>query len=192
MALPDLLRALREQAAERREQERSDAERIATRVREESRSALERRRADLLARTRREEEETAHRALSRARTESAVVELAARDRLLQRVRVALEERIAGAVRHEAYRSSLEADLSLGLARLPAGPVVVLTRPDLVEPVREALGAREGVEVRASDGVGVGFSASVEKEGVEVDGTLSARLEHAWPRLAVAVLRDAAS
>jgi len=190
MALPDLLRALRAQAAERRAQELADAERTAARIRAESRVALERRRADHLARTRRDEEEGAHRALSRARAEAAAAELAARDRLLARVRSALADSIAAAPRHQAYRESLRGDVALGLGRLPPGPVVVRTRPELADVVRGAVEGRADVEVHVSEDAGVGFSARAGS--VEADGTLLARLEQAWPRLAVEVLREAAS
>jgi vacuolar-type H+-ATPase subunit E/Vma4 len=190
MALPDLLRVLRAQAAERRGQEIADAERIAGGVRAESRAALDRRRSDHLASARREEEEGAHRELSRARAEAAAADLAARDRLLARVRNALGERIATASQREAYRDSLTAELALGLGRLPPGPVAVRTRPDLADLVRAAVGGLGKVEVHVSEDAGVGFLATAGT--VEVDGTLSARLEQVWPRLAIEVLREAAS
>ena len=69
-------------------------------------------------------------------------------------------------------------------------MVVRTRPELVEAVTGALGAGGEVDVRASEELGLGFTARVENQGVEVDGTLECRLQHAWPRLAVAVLREA--
>ena len=190
MALPDLLRALREQAAEKCEQELAAAARVAERIRAESHTALGRRRAEFVARARRDEEEGAHRALSHARAEAAAAELAARDRLLTRVRGALQERIAGAVTDDAFITSLSADLAGGLARLPEGRVVVRTRPELVEAITRAIGHRNDVNVCATADVGVGFLAGVEHLGVEVDGTLGVRLEHAWPRLAVEVLREA--
>ncbi len=191
MALPDLLRALREQAAEKCEQEIGAAARAAEGIRAESRTALERRRAEFLGGARRHEEQGAHRAVSHARAEAAAAELAARDRLLTRVKGALEERIDGAATDEAFVTSLSVDIARGLARLPEGRVVLRTRPELVEAVTVAVGDRRGVDVRATAEVGVGFLAAVEDAGVEVDGTLRARLEHAWPRLAVEVLREAA-
>ena len=190
MALPDLLRALRERATERRDEELSAAARLTERVRSESRSALERRRGDFVARLRREEEETARRALSRARAEATAAQLAARDRLLTRVRAALDARIEEAGTDADYLGSLPRELSEGLARLPKGRVVVRARAELLKSIASALGGDDRVDLDASPDLGAGFTASVPTEGVELDGTLVTRLEHAWPRLAVTVLRDA--
>ena len=192
MALPDLLRALRAQAAERRDEELAAAARLAARIDEESRLVLERRRGDFVARLRRDEEESAQRTLSRARAEAAAAELSARDRLLTRVRTALEARIVNAGTDAAYRESLAREVSGGLMRLPEGPVLVRARPELMEPIASAIARDDRIVLEAAPDLGVGFTAAVLAEGVELDGTLATRLEHAWPRLAVAVLRDAAT
>ena len=192
MALPDLLKALRAQAAERRDEELTAAARLAERIRDESRLALERRRGDFVARLCGDEEETAQRASARARAEAAAAELAARDRLLTRVRAALEARMEKAGTDTAYLGSLARELSEGLVRLPEGRVLVRAHPELLEGIASALGGEDRFAVEASPGLGVGFTATVPSEGVELDGTLLTRLEHAWPRLAVGVLRDAAT
>ncbi len=192
MALPDLLRALRAQAAERRDEELSAAVRLAECVRSESRSALERRRGDFVARLRQEEEEIAHREVSRSRAEAAAAQLAARDRLLNRVRAALDVRIGKAGTDAAYLGSLARELSEGLRRLPEGRVLVRARPELLDAIASALAGNDRVDLEASPDLGAGFTASVPTEGVELDGTLVTRLEHAWPLLAVGVLRDAAT
>ena len=188
MALPDLLDALRKQAAERRAEELARADAEAVRIRAASRTAAERRRIEYVGHTRREEEEAARRAVSRAEKEARASVLAARERLLDRVAEALEARADAAVRDPDYLAILPQDVRRGLERLPAGTVVVRTPPELFGTVRDAVGDREGVSVEAAD-VGTGFVASMPAEGVEVDGTLRARLVLSLPRLAVAILAE---
>jgi vacuolar-type H+-ATPase subunit E/Vma4 len=108
------------------------------------------------------------------------------------VRAALEARIGKAATDATYLGALAREVSEGLARLPDGPVVVRARPELLKPIERVLGRDDRVALEASPGLGVGFTATVAAEGVELDGTLVTRLEHAWPRLAVAVLRDAST
>jgi vacuolar-type H+-ATPase subunit E/Vma4 len=190
MPLPELLRALREQAANRCAAELSRADAAADRIRVESDAVLQHRRTELISRIRREGEAAAHRALSRAQVEAAQSVLAARSRFLDRVKSAVDARIARADRDPDYLGSLPGELRSSLDRLPAGPVVVRTLPSLVSPVTDAVGDFDIVTVEPARTMGTGFKASSRDEGVEVDGTLETRVEHAWPRLAVAVLAEA--
>ena len=189
MALPELLDALRQEAAERRAEElvRADAE--AGRIRSESRASLERRRMTYVERVRREEEEVARRARSRAEKEAAESVLTARARLLARVAEAVGARAAAAVGEPEYLMTLPDELRSGLERLPAGAVVVTARPELIGIVRDALRHVEGAEIVADADMGTGFTARAVESNVEVDGTLPTRLSHAWARVAVAVLRE---
>jgi vacuolar-type H+-ATPase subunit E/Vma4 len=188
MALPDLLEALRTQAAEQRAEELGRADAEAARIGAESRAALERRRLEHVERTRREEEEAARRTVSHAEKEARASVLAARRRLLARVAEALEARAEATVGDPDYLLALPDEVLRGLERLPPGALVVRTPAALVDIVRDAVRGREDVAVEAAD-VGTGFVASVPAAGVEVDGTLRTRLVHGWPPLAVSVLAE---
>jgi vacuolar-type H+-ATPase subunit E/Vma4 len=188
MALPDLLEALRTQAAQQRAEELGRADAEAARIGAESRASLERRRLEHVERTRREEEEAARRTVSHAEKEARASVLAARSRLLARVAEVLEARAEAAVEDPDYLLALPDEVRRGLERLPAGALVVRTPAALVDVVRDAVRGREDVAVEAAD-VGAGFVASVPAAGVEVDGTLRTRLVHGWPPLAVSVLAE---
>lgn len=189
MALPDLLTALRAQAAERRAEELERGRAEAARIRAEADAALERRRTDFVVRTREDEQAVARRALARAQADAAGSVLAARDRLLGRVREALEGRIADSDDDADLHGAMTDELGPALARLPSGPVVVRVSAGLERALREHLPDREGVVVEVARDMGPGFKALAPEQGVEIDATLETRLEYVWPRLAVAVLRE---
>jgi vacuolar-type H+-ATPase subunit E/Vma4 len=189
MALAALLKTLREQAAERRAAVLADAVSQATRIGEESARALDRRRREFLSEARRQEEEAAHRAVARAEAEAAGAVLLARDRLLARVRSVLERRIATATDDPGFGARLPGEIEAALRRLRAGPVVVRVPPGLAPRAAEALAGRADVLLETAPGMGAGFSALESDGAAEIDGTLEARLEHAWPALAVAVLAE---
>jgi len=189
MALAELLRALRDQAAERRAAELERGEEEAKRLREASRAALARRRDEYLAGVRLEEEETARRALSRARSDGAHDMLAARSHLLERVRSALEVRVRAANGDPPYLETLQHEIPAALARLPAGPVTVVSAPDLLPHVEASLAGVSDVSCETDADAGAGFRAVSGTAPIEVDGGLQGRLDRAWPRLAVAVLAE---
>jgi vacuolar-type H+-ATPase subunit E/Vma4 len=191
MALPELLDALRRQAAQRRAEELARAGTEAERVRAESRASLDRRRLAFVERIRREEEEVARRAVSRAQKGAAESVLAARDRLLARVAEAVAARAGAAVSDPEYLARLPAELRSGLERLPPGDVVVRVPPELSGRVRDELAGLRDLQVVPDADMGTGFTACVAAAGVEVDGTLATRLSHAWADLAVQVLREVA-
>jgi vacuolar-type H+-ATPase subunit E/Vma4 len=191
MALADLLKALRAQAAERRSTELAAADAEVAHIAAAAASSLERRRKDFVNAARREEQEVGRRTLARAQSEAAESVLLARDRLLGRVKSALERRVAQAARDPAYLDALPRELRVGLDRLPRGSIVVWVAPEMAERLGQALGEGEEVRVETVPGMGAGFTAVAPDAGVEVDATLELRLEQAWPRLAIAVLRDLA-
>ena len=190
MALPDLLEALRQHAAEQRADALAGADAEARRIGAESRAALEQRRTEYVGRVRREEEGAARRARSRAEAEATESVLTARDRLLDRVAAALAEYVGRAVGDPDYLVLLPDQIRGGLDRLPFGPVVVRARPELLGIVRDVVRGRSDIVVEAAPELGAGFSASAPESGVEVDGTLEAMLALSWARVAVSVLRDA--
>lgn len=191
MALPELLRALGEQAAERRAAESSRAREAAERIREESRGNRDRRREEFLSRVRQEEEEIARRTLSRAQSEAVTSVLIARGRLLDRVRAGVATRIDRAGEDSIYMDVLPAEVRAALGRLPAGEVWVSAAPALVPYVERAMAGFASVSVEPDDDVGPGFRAFSHAHDMEIDGTLHLRLSLGWPRLAVAVLAEVA-
>jgi vacuolar-type H+-ATPase subunit E/Vma4 len=192
VALQDLLTALRTQAAARRDEELSRARAEAERIRADAEAALEHRRRDFVAQIREDEEAVSRRAVARARAESAEGVLSARNRLLQRVRAALADRISGLDEDEEYRRVMTEELGDALERLPEAQLVVRAPASLVPLVRETADGDARVTVDVSDEVGHGFVAAAPSEGIEIDATLEAQLDHAWPRLAVGILAEVAS
>jgi len=192
MALPELLRALREQAAERRAAVLSAAEESARRIRDESGRRLSRRRGEFLARVRAEEEDAAHRALSHARSEAMRAMLTARGHLLVRVRDAVEERIHSADDDPSYLEALPAHVLNALGRLPKGGVRLGAPATLVPRIERAVEGCGDVSVEVVPDLGPGFRALSRAGDMEVDGTLETWLEHRWPRLAVAILTEVSS
>jgi vacuolar-type H+-ATPase subunit E/Vma4 len=189
VALPELLAALRAQAATRREEELTRADAEAERIRAESRASLAKRKAVHVERAIRDANDAARRSLSEARSEAAASVLQARDRLLGRVRVALTERTRTAIDDLEYRASLGEKLVAALERLPPGKVIVRTPPQLADALARGARSRQGVVVEADADVGAGFVAVSPESCVEIDGTLETSLEHRWPRIAVSVLAE---
>jgi len=189
MALPELLQALRVQAAERRAEELARADAEAALVRGESRASLERRKIEHVERVVRDANEAARRAVSEARSEAAVSILKARDRLLGRVRVALEERGRASIADPALHAWLPAVLAGALERLPPGDVVVRVRPELARVLAQAIADRRGITLESIPDMGAGFVAVSAESGVEIDATLETNLLHRWPQIAVSVLAE---
>lgn len=189
MALQDLLSALRAQAAERRAEVLAHAQAEAERIHSESAVALERRRTEFVEHTREAEKAIARRAVSRARGDAARRALAARDRLLERVRTTLEQRASEAADDPEYRRALVQELRFALEHLPPGPVSVRASAGLVPALSEATAGDERVTVEEAQGGGTGFVALAQGDDVELDATLEARIDYAWPRLAVATLEE---
>lgn len=190
MALPELLEALRAQAAERRAEELARADAEAERIRAALRASVESRKAAHVERAVREATEAGRRSLAEARARSAESTLLARDRLLGRVRAALAERMGGALADPDYQVRLAAELTEALERLPRGEVIVRAGPELADVLgRVASGAR-GVVVETVRHRGpTGFVAVATEANIEIDATLETRLQHQWPRLAVSVLAE---
>ena len=122
--------------------------------------------------------------------------LTARDELLGKVRASVGAQIEAAAADPTYLASLPTELAKALARLPAGPVTVRARPELVPALSEALrapdvGGGRSVRVDRAPSMGVGFTAHSSDGDMEVDATLASRLDQAWPRLAVDVIAEGA-
>jgi vacuolar-type H+-ATPase subunit E/Vma4 len=192
VALSEVLDALRAEAAARREEEIARADAEAERIRAESRAAWDRRKIAQVERAIGAAEEAARRALSEARSESAASVLEARERLLERVRVALVERLSAAIDNPTYVATMTDELEAALARLPSGEVIVRTRPELAGMLAQQARGRARVVFEADPDMGVGFVALSPESGVEIDGTLETMLAHRWPEIAVSVSAEVAS
>jgi len=189
MALPELLRALREQAADRRAEELAHAQATCDRILEASRGAVALRREEYLSGVRQSEEDAARRTLSRARGEAARTVLAARAQLLERVRESVDALIRDAPADPTYLAVIPAELRDALGRLPPGPAHVEAHPSLLETVEPVVAAMEDVLVKAEPAAGLGYTVRSGDGRTEVDATLDGRLARDWPRLAVQVLRQ---
>ena len=190
MALPELLEALRAQAAERRAEELARADAESERIRAELRASVESRKAVHVERAVREAEDAGRRSLAEARTRSAESTLLARDRLLSRVRAALAKRMRGALADPDYQVRMAAELTDALERLPPGEVIVRAGPELADVLARVARGGRGVVVETVPHRGpTGFVAVAAEANIEIDATLETRLQHQWPRLAVSVLAE---
>jgi vacuolar-type H+-ATPase subunit E/Vma4 len=189
VALPELLEALRTQAAERRAEELARADAEVERIRADSQATLAKRKGERMDRVVHDANESARRSLSEARAQSARSILEARDRLLRRVRTALDTRTRARPSHLDRHAVWANELASALERLPEGRVIVRARPELVDALTEAVGDGRGVVVEMDAGMGAGFVAVAPEAGMEIDATLDAMLRHRWPHIAVAVLAE---
>lgn len=190
MALHELLEALREEAAVQRAEILARAADEALRIRSAAASETTRRRNEFMARVTSEAEAGERRTMSRKRAGAVEDVLVARSRVLERLRAAVEARIALAEQDGGYNASLAAELRAALDRMPPGPMVLLASPGIVAPLSEAVRELDtAVSVEAAPQIGPGFVLRSGDGRVEVDATLKTRLEYAWPRLAAAALQE---
>ena len=193
MALEALLAKLDEDAARERAAVLEEAEERAARIREETERELARKRRQALDASRSEASATVRAESARGRAEARRMLFQAREEVLDRVRRATEERIAEGARDEAYRSALPGELAKALARAPEGPLRLEAPPPLLDTLRDALAGREEadgpVDVAAEETMGTGFVVVADEGRVEIDATLSARLDRVWPAEAMRVLGE---
>jgi vacuolar-type H+-ATPase subunit E/Vma4 len=189
VALPELLDALRAQAAARRADELARADSEAERIRADSRASQDARKAEHVERVVHDANEAARRSLAEARSEAAASTLQARGRLLGRVRAALEQRIRSTVADPDYRAEVADELGGALERIPPGKVIVRTTPELAEALTRAVRGTEELVLEVVPDFGTGFLAASPDTGVEIDGTLETKLLHRWPQIAVTVLAE---
>lgn len=129
--------------------------------------------------------------LAEARHQASEAVLAARARLLGRVRAAVELELERVAREPTYHTRLADELDGALALVP--PPAVVRCPPALEPamsaaVRALGGAPEALVIRPDPSCGAGFVLAAADGSVRVDATLSARLERAWPELSIELLR----
>lgn len=195
MALRELLAALEAGAEREREQVLADARVRAEEIRRDAAARRARRRAEVMSEVEAEEESAARQTVTRARIEARQSVLDEQENLLARVRRAMEERIAASANDDAYRIALQDEVRDAARRIEAGSIEARTAPGLVDPVRAALesGSADGdVDVREDASLPSGYVLVSADGAREIDGTLEAKLEQTWPRLAVSILREAES
>lgn len=128
--------------------------------------------------------------LAEARHQASLGVLAARARLLARVRAAAERELERVAREAAYLARLADELTGALTLVP--PPAVVCCPPALEPamsaaVRALDGAPEALAIRPDPTCGAGFVLAAADGSVRVDATLTARLERAWPELSIELL-----
>jgi len=191
MGLRELLVTLEDGAERERASVLDEARAGASRIRRERGSERERRRADFLRGVEREEVDASGKALSRARADARRSVLDARLRLLERVRAALERRIAEAGEDSRYLAVVERDLRDALGRLGRRDVVVRAGDDVARALSAALEELgDSGSIESDPSLTGGFVAASADGTVEIDATLEERLTHVWPGLAIEVVRSA--
>jgi vacuolar-type H+-ATPase subunit E/Vma4 len=187
MALGDLLRTLEREAAARTEEVRRRARQEADRVRAEADAARERRRLAVLSVEEAELREGAARELETARRAALTRRLEARGAALARVRARVAARLDARADDVTLLPLVQSDLLRALEYAGSGDLVVTTSRGMVDALRRALEGRAGVRVEATSSGG-GVTVRAVDGGWAVDATFRSRLDRAWPRLAIALVR----
>lgn len=198
MSLDRLLRVVREEAEERREE-------VLARAREEAEGIVAEARARAEERRARHRAQVEEDALARARVRIAVARREARERVLAARTEALEEifretadRFSDAVASDEYREALPGLLTAALARVGGDELRIRCSPGLEEVVEVALaesahGSTDGKEPAEVDRVAAvevdpslspGFRVTDSDGSLTVDGTLEAALRRLRPGLSV--------
>ena len=155
------------------------ADQVSTHARDE---ALARRRAQRRARFGREVAATTQV----ARADGLRAEYALFDRVMGRTAALLD----GMERDDEYLSTLPARLTEALRFVDERAARVRCRPALAAAVRAAIAGRGDLTVEEVPMMAVGFSVVARDGSVEVEDTLSARLEQLRPRLLIDLLAEA--
>lgn len=204
MSLDRLLRVLREEAQERRQE-------ILERARAEAEAIVAEARKEAEERTARHRAEVAGKARARARIEIAQARRRARERVLTTRTEALDELfresgelLSDAASSDAYRELLPRLLSSALAHVAGEGLEVRCSPGIEDVVEAALaetgdgeGETEGGGRVAADRVSTfevdpslppGFRVTDSDGALTVDGTLEAALRRLRPRLSVELVK----
>ncbi|MBI2963238.1 MAG: hypothetical protein HYY35_05735 [Deltaproteobacteria bacterium] len=187
MALDDLLAELERDARSKADAELAAARAEASRIAGDGVERIRRRRAEFLASLEADLEAETELALAEARHRVHGEVLAARQRMLERVFAAARERLADAVRSEAYDAVLGSHLAEALSYLGGAAAVVRCPAALASRVRELVAGREHLSVDSRDGAEPGIAVVAAEGAVVVDNTLTGRLERLRGRLAIEVL-----
>ena len=187
MALAELLQALEEDAAARISDLRARAESDAQRVRLEAAAGREARRSAALRTREADLRAAAGRELELARRDAVRRHLEARAEALQRVRIRLEARLAERAHDGALLPLLESDLARALEYAGEGAIVVEASRGVLEDLRRRWPGRRDARFQEADGLGGLLVHAVDGSWM-VDATFATRLDRAWPRLAIELVR----
>ena len=183
MAIEHLLAALERDAAAERDAMLEAAREEANRVAQRAEERVARLRQDVVGPQERELRAAAAAAVMEARRNRRGEVLAARDRLLSRVRAEAERRLPEALDDARYRRVLPTHLSEALAFLGEGRAVIRCAPAIADDLRDAASGRE-VSVVPDAGARTGFTVESADGSVVVHNGLDARLARLAPQLAL--------
>jgi vacuolar-type H+-ATPase subunit E/Vma4 len=187
MALSDLLRTLEREAAARTEEVRSRAREEADRVRAEADAERERRRSAILSAREAELRNGAAREIEAARRAALTRRLEARSTALARIRARVAARLDARADDVALLPLVRRDLLRALEYAGEGDLVVTTSRGMVPAMQRDLEDRAGVRVEAASSGG-GVTVRAVDGAWAVDATFRSRLDRAWPRLAIGLVR----
>lgn len=185
--MDELIAALERKARAQAEEILSEARAEAGRIRDDAEREVDRRVAPGLAEKEAAWRAAASRRVAGARRAGARVVLRARERLLDRVFERARAHLDEAARGGTYRAGLAERLQRALS-YPAGPAEIACAPALVDAIAEALAGSDEVTVEADPSIGPGFLVRGADGSVEIDETLSGRLDRARPALSIHVVR----
>jgi vacuolar-type H+-ATPase subunit E/Vma4 len=187
MALSDLLRTLEQEAAARTEEVRSRARREAERVRAEADAQREDRCSSALNAAEAELRMGAAREVEGARRAAAARRLEVRGTALARIRARVEHRLDARADDIGLLPLVRRDLRRALEYAGEGDAVVTASPGLVGPLLQEVRGVQGLRVEAAS-PGGGLSLRAADGAWAVDATFRSRLDRAWPRLAIGLVR----
>ena len=187
MALSDLLRTLEQEAAARTEEVRSRARRDAERVRAEADAEREDRRSSALDAAEAELRMGAAREVEGARRAAVARRLEARGTALARIRARVEHRLDARADDIGLLPLVRRDLRRALEYAGEGDAVLTASPGLAGPLLQEVRGVQGLRVEAASRGG-GLSLRAADGAWAVDATFRSRLDRAWPRLAIGLVR----
>jgi vacuolar-type H+-ATPase subunit E/Vma4 len=187
VALNELLRTLEAEAAVHIEEVRSRARDEAERLRRECEAELSRRRAETLAVREAELRAAAAREVATARREAARRVLEARAAILARIRSRVGDRLAARAADPKLLPLLQRDLRRGLGYVGEN-ALVQADSGLLDGLRNSLDGRQDVTFEPAIPLRAGLVLHSADGSVTVDATLESRLDQAWPRFAIDLIR----
>ncbi len=87
---------------------------------------------------------------------------------------------------DAYRKAMPAHLEESLGYLGDERAVIRCAATLAPQLRELVGERGGLEVKVDPNVSSGFRLVTNDHRVEIDNSLTGRLERLWPLISVSL------
>jgi vacuolar-type H+-ATPase subunit E/Vma4 len=187
MALKDLLRTLEREAAARTEEIRRRAQQEADRVRTEADAERERRRLTILSAKEAELRKEVAGELEAARRAALTRRLEARSTVLARIRTRVAARLDTRADDVGLLPLVRSNLLRALEYAGDGDLVVTTSRGMVPALERALEGRAGARVEAASNGG-GVTVRAVDGAWAVDATFRSRLDRAWPRLAIDLVR----